>query len=375
MPIAPKPWQSRLETQDSPSVPIWHRDITSIFKPRYTAKTPFRELSVFCRKLSFLLGAGIPIKSALSIVSEQSPGRVLAKILPGITARVTQGESFSQAARDSRGFPEFFCGFVSIGETTAQLPQVMEQLADFYETQAETRDELTAALVYPLAVTLMMLGVIVLAVTFVLPGYSRIFDASGVELPAMTRGLLRVSEFMAARFIVIMVGFFIIFLGVIFFAQSSKGRWFFDRLYLRLSITRLGVNFRLTQALHLLLLAGLSVSQALPFAEAVMGNVKVQTDLARISAQLKMGKPFWEALAEMGYIDPLLVGLSRVGEEAGRLPQTIEKCQSYYAQSYRRAIKRLNKLVEPMITLILGVGLGIIMLAIILPTFELAMVM
>jgi len=251
----------------------------------------------------------------------------------------------------------------------------MEQLADFYETQAETRDELTAALVYPVAVTIMMLGVIVLAVTFVLPGYSRIFDTSGVELPAMTRGLLRVSEFMAARFIVIMIGFFTIFLGVLFFAQSDKGRRIFDGLYLRFSITRLGVNFRLTQSLHLLLLAGLPVSQALPFTETVMDNVKVQADLARISAQLKMGKPFWETMTKVGYIDPLLTGLSRVGEEAGRLPQTIEKCQAYYAQAYRRAIKRLNKLVEPIITLILGLGLGVIMLAIILPTFELAMVM
>jgi len=372
MPITPQLQSKNLETTNH--IPIWQRDIATLFGSK-TPNVSYKELSTFCRKISFLLGSGIPIKSALSIVSEQLPKRGIRKQLPKLIARVTQGESFSGAARAVGGFPAFFCGFASIGEATARLPQVMEQLADFYENQAETRDELTAALVYPIAVTIMMLGVTILAVTFVLPGYSRIFDASGVELPALTRGLLAVSEFMTANFIVIIIGLIGILLGVVLFVQSSPGREFFAGVRLRFSLARLIANFGLAQALNLLLSAGLSVSQALPFAVDVMDNVKVKHDLNKISADLETGKPFWEALTKIEYIDPLLIGLSRVGEETARLPKTMEKCHAYYTQSYKRAIKRLNKLVEPMITLILGLGLGIIMLAIILPTFELAMVM
>ena len=376
MPILPQSLNSTdASIYDPKPLPIWQRDISALLKTKYTPKASLRELSVFCRKMSFLLGAGIPIKSALSVVAEQLPGRGLRRLLPGLNAKVSQGESFSAAIKATGAFPGFFCGFVAIGEETAKLPLVMEQLADFYDDQAQTRDELAAALIYPIIVTVMMLGVIVLAVTLVLPGYSRIFDMSGVPLPALTRGLLHMSEFMIANVGLVAGGLVVILFVTAFFVRSRRGRDFVAALQLQVPIVRQSVNFRLTQALCLLLSAGLSVSQAIPLAEDVMDNVRVRRDLGKISARLGAGKPFWEALSEVGYIDPLLVGLARVGEETGKMTLTMEKCQYYYAQTYRRAIRRLNKLVEPVITLVLGVGLGIIVLAVILPTFELATVM
>ena len=361
--------------QTSKPVSIWHRDIGSLFKTSYTPKASFRELSVFSRKVSFLLGAGITIKSALSIVSEQLPGRGLKKLLPSLASRVEQGESFSKAIKGTGAFPAFFCGFVAIGEATATLPQIMEQLADFYDDRAQTRDELTAALLYPIVVCLMMLGVMVLAVTFVLPGYSRIFAATDTPLPALTRGLMQVSEFLSANVVLVMVGFFSLPVVIVVLARSKRGREVVAAAELRIPLVRMGVNFRLSQALYLLLSAGVTVSQALPLAEDVMDNIRVRRDLSKISVLMEAGKPFWETLGNVSYIDPLMVGLARVGEEAGRMPQTMEKCQVYYAQGYKRAIKRLNKLVEPVITLVLGIGLGVIMLTVILPTFELATVM
>ena len=374
MPITPYTPKPR-ENPDSMPTSIWHRDISSLFRLKYVPQAPIKDISVFCRKLSFLLGAGIPIKSALTIVSEQLPGRGLRRLMPKLNARVQQGQSFSEAITASGAFPSFFCGFVSIGEATAKLPQVMEQLADFYDEQARIKDELTAALVYPSAVAFMMLGVIILAITFVLPGYSRIFATSGAPLPALTRGLMNMSEFLlhnAPLVIILTLGIFII---VIIFATSKLGRGIIAQLTLQLPITRQGINYKLTQGLHLLLSAGLSISQALPLTEDIMGNIQVKKDIANISAGLKTGKPFWVALSEVKYMDPLLVGLARVGEETGYMSQTIDKCQSYYADNYKQAIKRLNKLVEPVITLVLGIGLGIIMLAVILPTFELATIL
>jgi len=321
------------------------------------------------------LKAGIPIKSALSIVSEQMPGRGFGKQLPKINAAVQQGDSFSSAIKASGAFPSFFCGSISIGEATAKLPQVMEQLADFYDEQAQTKDELTAALVYPVAVSILMIGVIVLAVAFVLPGYSRIFDATGAPLPTLTRGLLQISDFLTTNVFWLSIGTLVTLLVMIFLFRTKKIQGLIGRITLRIPLIKQGVNFRLAQALHLLLSAGLPVSQALPLTEDVMDNLQVRRDINRISAELNTGKSFWEALGEVKYIDPLLVGLARIGEETGNMSQTIEQCQDYYSQGYRRAIKRINKLVEPMITLILGIGLGIIMLAVILPTFELATIL
>ena len=376
MPITPQSTStSGSDDQHSKPVSIWHRDVSSFFKRRHTPKASLREIPIFCRKMSFLLGAGIHIKSALSIVSEQLPGRGISRHMSGLNARVQQGESFSQAAKATGAFPAFFHGFVAIGEAAARLPQVMEQLADFYEDQAQTRDELTAVLVYPIAVTIIMLGVIIMAVTLVLPGYSRIFAATGVPLPPLTRGLLHISDFLTANALWVIVGMIAAFAAAALFIRGNRGQNIVAAAKLRIPIVRQGVNFRLTQALHMLLSAGLPVSQALPLAEGVMDNIHVRRDLNKISTQLEMGKPFWEALQGVTYIDPLLVGLARVGEETGYMTQTMEKCQNYYAQAYKKSIRRLSKLVEPIITLILGIGLGIIMLAVILPTFELATIM
>ena len=377
MPITPHYPKQQLGASlpGSKPVSIWHRDIGSLFKAGYTPKVPFKELSVFSRKVSFLLGAGVPIKTALAIVTEQLPVRGLRRLLPSLASKVEQGESFSKAIRGTGAFPAFFCGFVAIGEATATLPQVLEQLADFYDDRAQTRDELTAALVYPVIVSIMMLGVILIAITFVLPGYSRIFAATDTPLPALTHGLIQLSEFFAANVILVSISFFAMPFVIIAFARSKRGREIIAALELRIPLARLGVNFRLTQALHLLLSAGLPVSQALPLVEDVMHNTRVRRDISKISAQMGAGKPFWENLNDVKYIDPLLVGMARVGEETGSMPQTMEKSQKYYSREYKQSIRRINKLVEPVITLVLGIGLGIIMLAVILPTFELATVM
>ncbi|MCL2405685.1 MAG: type II secretion system F family protein [Defluviitaleaceae bacterium] len=375
MPISPHYQRPQKTNTGLKPISIWHRDIGSLLKPGYHQKATFRELSVFARKLSFLLGAGVPIKAALSIVSEQLPGRCLRRLVPSLAAKVEQGESFSHSIRGTGAFSDFFCGFVSIGEATATLPQVMEQLADFYDDWAQTRDELIAALLYPIIVSIMMLGVIILAVTFVLPGYSRIFAATDTPLPALTRGLLMASEFLTTNAIFVAICFLFALIVLALFYKSTYGREATAVVELRIPVMRLGINFRLTQSLHLLLTAGLPVSQALPLVEGVMSNVRVRRDIIKISAQMGVGKPFWETLNKAPYIDPLLIGFAKVGEETGRMTQTMEKCQAYYSQAYKQAVRRLNKLVEPIITLVLGVGLGVIMLAVILPTFELATIM
>jgi len=227
---------------------------------------------------------------------------------------------------------------------------------------------------YPAIVTAMMLGVVVLAVTFVLPGYSRIFAASGTELPMLTRGLLTVSGFMAVYGMWVLPGLLAVFILFIAFVRSTGGRGVVSRLLLFIPLYRHSINFLLAQSLYLLLNAGLPVSLALPHAQEVMENVRVRQDLFQISAQMEMGKPFWQSVAEIGYIDTMFTGMARVGEESGRMPQIMDKCRVYYSQTYRTAIRRVNKLVEPIITLAVGAGLAIIMLAVILPTFELATV-
>lgn len=205
MPISPKA---------SKHVPLFKRNIKRI---------PMRQLAVFCRKMSFLLDAGIPIKEALQILMEQLK---IGDTVSHLHSRVMQGESFSSALRDARVFPTFMCGYIFIGEKTAQLPYVCKRLAEYYETRATIKEELTAAMIYPIAVSFMMLGIIVLAVTLVLPGYSRIFDASGIELPFFTSALLYFSNFAYENALVIVSFFLLSFFFCMHFCKADMARYF-----------------------------------------------------------------------------------------------------------------------------------------------------
>jgi len=369
MPIYPKTEKPRRES-------IWNMDVADLltFGKRQGRSLPLRDLAVFCRKAAFLLNAGLPIKAAMPILCAQTPGRALKLVVSDVHKRVMQGESFSNSIKAAVVFPSFMCGYVDIGEKTAQLPKVCAQLADFYEQQAAIKDELTAAMMYPIAVSLMMLGVIVLAVTLVIPGYADMFAASGVPLPALTSMLISLSDFFAANWLAVLVGLIATVIAAAFLLRSGKGRALSSRVKLRIPLLRQSANFRLVQAMSLLLSSGISISQAIPLCREVMDNVRVREDLLKLSANVGSGMAFWAALERINYIDPMLVGLARVGEETGSLPQTIEKCHGYFEATYKHNLRRLNKLIEPVITLVLGIILAAVMLAVVLPTFELATV-
>ena len=334
-------------------------------------KIPLSELAVFCRKAAFLLDSGVHIKDAMPVLAQQTKG-TLGSVTADLHGMVMQGESFSHALKTTGTFPAFMCVYIAIGERAAQLPQVCARLADYYESRAQTENEFAAAMLYPAAVAVMMLAVIAMAITFVLPDYSRIFASSGIELPGFTSVLLNASEFFNQNFFAVFFAAFFIATATFFFFTCEKGQAMLAQAKLAVPVWRQSVNFSLTQALSLLLASGQSIAEALPMCGEMTGNPVVNRDFARLSTKVSSGVEFWRALTEIPYIDPLLIELVRVGEDAGNLSQVIEKCNAYFETEYRHAIRRLNKLIEPIITLVLGAILAAIMLAVILPTFQLA---
>lgn len=351
-------------------VHFWNRDIGEWLTQR-PRRVPMNELAVFCRKLSFTLEAGIPVKTALPILAGRDASRTLRTALTDAHIRIMRGESLSGAFESTGAFPPFLCGLCAVGELSARLPQVANQLADYYEQRARSESELSAALVYPAVVTLMMLAVIVISVVFVLPGYARVFAASGVALPFITRMLMTLSGVLTDHAYAVLAVSAVMIAVSILFARSKPGRKTIANLQMLLPVYRLQINLRFTQALCLLLSSGQPLSEAVPLCAQVLENERARRDLLDISAGLSAGRAFWELLASVKYIDPLFVGMARVGEETGRLPQSLDKCRHFFEHAHAHAIRRLNKLVEPAITLVLGLLLGLVMLAVILPTFAL----
>jgi len=368
MPILPR--ETR-HAGDSTSTSFWQRDVTDLFSSKKSL--PTKDLVVFCRKLSFLLNAGLTVKSALVILAGQAEG--ISSAISDVHKQVMQGHSFSHAVSTAGVFPPFMCGYIAIGEATGQLPKVCNQLAGYYERHAQTKQEIKAAMMYPALVTTMMFSVVVFATVFVLPGYTQIFAASDVPLPFITTALLGVSSFLTRHGIFIFAGLLAAVGMLILFLRNNKGRGIWDNMKLKMPLHKQGINLHFVQALSLMLSAGINISPAISLCEDIIQNTRVKKDLSQLSVNLNTGEPFWVSLAQIPYIDPLLTDLARVGEETGHLAQTIEKCHHYFDTNYRQTIRRLNKLIEPIITIIMGILLAIIMLAIVLPTFELATAM
>ena len=349
---------------------IWRTSISQLITGRKSI--PIAELAIFCRKLSFLLEAGLTIKAALLVLQDQKLGPTLELHVPQLQLAILQGASFTSALQAQGVFPLFMTGYIAMGEQTAQLTTVCSKLANMYEHQATLRRQLFAALVYPVAVLLMMLGVAIMAMLVVLPGYARIFDASGIALPAITRGLLRFSTFFSDNILSIGIASTIIFVGATYILRRRSVRYFLSKLCTKIPVFRQGLNFDIAQALSLLLSSGIQITNAVDLCAGLVQNPYAAVKLRGISIDLATGKKFSHALSQIHFIDPLMHELAQVGEETGSLPNTIEKCSTYFSATYTHSIIRLNKLVEPIITLVMGVLLMVIMLAVVLPTFELA---
>jgi type IV pilus assembly protein PilC len=205
----------------------------------------------------------------------------------------------------------------------------------------------------------------------VLPGYERVFIASGVSIPFFTRVLLNASRFLIGRRWVMGAAAFTFIIFIYAFMRCVPGRWLISRVRLSFPLYRLNVNLRFTQSLSLLLSSGLSVTEAMPRCADAAYNAVAARCLRGVARALHEGRSLGEALSEHRFIDPLVVEMADIGERTGRLAQTVAQCKNIFIGEYSRSVKRLNKLIEPLITAVLGFVLGMVMLAVILPAFSL----
>ena len=353
-------------------VSIWHMDVSElVFGEKKSAK--LKDIAMFCRKMSFLLDSGLSIKASLPVLLNQIENRSLN--LSKLHSLVEQGESLSLALANVKVFPLFLCGYVSIGEKTGKLAEVFTKLADYYEEHAKIEEELAAAMVYPIIVTIMMIGVIVLSVTLVLPGYADIFMDSDIPMPFITSSLIAASDFILENLTVIAFGLLGMIICTKAFFKTDTGNAILTFLKLKIPLIKKGINLKVSESLSLLLYSGISIQSAIPISTKLITIKKIKKDFYELESNLRKGRPFWACLSRLSYVDKQLISLVKIGEESGNLAKTISKCSEYLLADYKLEVKKLSKLIEPIVTLVLGIILALIMLAVVLPTFELAGVM
>lgn len=344
--------------------------------PGSTPKVKPRDLAVFARQLSALLEAGIPVVSALGVLSSQTSNQVLVDTIDDVGRALRSGESLSSAmARHPNVFDPIFSAMVGAGEASGSLGDVLSRLSFALERRVAIRSKIRSAMGYPVAV-LILTGLIVLGMLlFVVPVFVAMYDEFDGQLPLATRVMIGVSD--ALRGNPLLVGLALIGgpLGFRRWHRTDGGRRTLDRLVLRLPVVgglvARTAMARFARTLAVLTRAGVPILDALTMGSQVVGNGVFADAVDRIGQQVTRGSTLAEPLAEEPVFPALASQLVSVGEQTGQLDTMLDLLGSYYEDELDRTVDALSSIMEPALMMILGVTVGTIVLTLYLPMFRL----
>ena len=333
------------------------------------------EVAIMIRQLATLISAGFPLVSAIDALVPQTKSYRLKTILAQIKDAIVEGQSFAQALSQYPGiFSPLFINMVRAGETSGTLEIVLERLADITEKQQDLNNRIQTALAYP--IFMCMIGTLVLFVllTYIVPSITAIFADMNQVLPAPTRLLIWLSDFLKSFWWVIFI--FIIAAGFALHRakKTEKGRHVFDKTVLSLPVFgilagKLDVA-RFTRTLGSLLENGVSMLIALEIVKNIASNVLISKAVEKAAQDVGKGQALWAALNESKIFPQLSIQMIQVGEQSGELERMLNKVADIFEKEVETSILRLTSYLEPVMILVMGCVVGFIVLSICLPIFE-----
>lgn len=333
------------------------------------------QVVLFTRLLGALLESGLPLDDALSAIAKQSSDPGLRRVVLDVRARVLEGQSLADAvAQFPRAFPEVYCATVGAGEQTRLLPLVLQRVADYLERRQEVQQKIRLAMIYPAALTIVSLLVVGGLLTFVVPEIVKVFEHSAQRLPDITLALLAVSDFLQRFGLLLFACIFGAFLGarMLLRNRSVLRRWH----GVLLTVPVLGVFYRendsarFSRTLGILLNSGLSMLDALGIADKSVANLVLREQLEEAAARVREGESLAGALSRAPHLPPLLIHLVASGESAGELPRMLETAANASDRAVQLRLAVGLNLLEPALILTMGLVVLGIVLAILLPIFE-----
>lgn len=333
------------------------------------------QILLFTRELADLIDAGLPIDRALSVLIEQSESEALQEMIRRLQADIRAGKPLSEAlANFPREFPTLYANMIRAGEVSGQLPAVMTRLADFLEKEQVRRSQIVAALTYPMVLISVAVLAVTFLLTFVIPRLQDVFKDLGAALPLPTQILLAGSGFVA-RYGWAIAGVAVVGFGLFrAWTNTSAGRRAFDSFRLNApllgGLTRKIVMARFVRTLGTLLGGGVPMLDSLDIAASAVGNSVTAEAIGQVHDGVRQGETLSGAMKATGVFLPLVIHMTGVGEETGRLPKMLVRTADTLDFEVDNTMRRLTSLVEPMVVLLMGSFVGFVVLSILLPIFQ-----
>ena len=333
------------------------------------------DLALLTRQLATLVRAGMPLEEALQAIGEQTEKPRLKTILLGVRAKVMEGHSLASGFQDfPNAFPEVYRATVSAGEQAGHLDTVLERLADYTEGRHALRQKVSNAMIYPLALTLIALGIISMMLVYVVPKVVSVFRSTGNELPILTRGLIATSDFLQAWWWLVIAGVMLVIWVVRKMLSKEGPRRSFHQGLLRtplLSRLARGLNTaRFTRTLSILTASGVPVLDALRISASVVTNLPMRDAIEEAAVKVREGGAISRALATNRLFPPMTIHLIGSGEASGELDDMLERAASHQEREMDSLIEVMLGVMEPLIIVAMGIVVVLIVLAILLPIFQ-----
>lgn len=338
-------------------------------------KVTAKQISIFCKQFATLLKAGVPVASGLDILYRQTENKKLKSALEDVYTEVQKGTQVSSAIKNHpKVFPSLMVNMVESGEMSGNLDNIMERLAIHYEKDAKINSRIKGAMIYPIALSIIAIVVVIFLITVILPTFAEMFSGSGVPLPLPTRILLGLSDFIKAYWYILIGVCALILFTVSRYISSKNGRYNFDSLKFKVPVVKGSmdkiVTARFTRTLGSLLKSGIPLIDALELAGSVTGNVVIEEKVNYIASEVEKGETLGIALKRTPTFGPMVVSMIQIGEESGSLDQMLDKSADFYEQELEDAIDRLLKLMEPLLIVVMAVVIGFIVIAMAMPMFD-----
>lgn len=339
-----------------------------------TLKKRYKELAFFCRQMSSMLEAGMPVMECLSVLCQQSLHPGLARALRRLINDLNKGFTLSEAFKNQPGiFPEILIYAIETGEVAGKLEDILKKLATHFETMAKYRERLKTSMTYPIILSLISIIVYYFIANTLLPLYSNMFNQAGLSLPLLTRIFIAIT-INSKRFAIFLLFVFVLFLLLYYKLKQDPEKVFLIDKFL-LSFPVLGLLQKNSIAAHfcriagILVSSGISVVKTIEVIENTMNNQVFKKDLQKALENLKMGKTLADSL-ETSNFPIFMLRMMQMGVESGKLEEILFKIADFYDSETEVLQIRLLSLIEPIAILLLSLIIGFAVVATILPMFK-----
>jgi len=341
-----------------------------------TRKPKLQEMATYTHQLANLLNSGMTLVTALTSMTHLESKGIPASVSLDLKTEVTEGRSLSDAmAKQPRVFSDLYVSMVRSGEQSGSLVEVLRRMAAHFQQFADVQGKFTSAMIYPLMVICVGIGLVIFFMTFMMPKFIMIFNGFNVELPLPTRMLIRTSQLFESYWWAI--PFIIIFIFIAFkrFQATPFGRRKLDEWKMKApvvgKVVKLNLFGQFARTLGTLLQNGVPVLTALKITEEVLPNVIIKEAIAKTREAVTDGKTLAQPIAHCKIFPQLMVDLVRIGEETGDVPGALNNIADTYESEMSIALRLMTQLIEPALIICMAVIVGFLLLSIFLPLFKL----